>query len=77
MLPGSLPSPYLLHLISVSFPKCLWHQVPAYLHRQHPVLVGHSHLNYHHDLWAKPNLQVKDFYIFLMGGEKNRQITIL
>ena len=70
VLPGSLPSPYLLHLISVFFPKWLWHQVPAYLHRQHPVLVCHSHLNYYHDLWAKSNLQVKDFYVFLMVGEK-------
>lgn len=77
VLPGCLPSPHLLPLIRVSFPKCLWHQVPAYLHRQHPVLIGHSHLNYYHDLWAKSNLQVKDFYIFLMVGEKNRQITIL
>ena len=32
---------------------------------------------YYHDLWAKSNLQVKDFYIFFNGWRKNRQITIL
>lgn len=77
-VPWSLPSPYLLYLISVFFPKRPWHQLPAYLHCRHPVLVScHSHLNYYHDLWAKSNRQVKKgFYIFLMVGEKNRQMTI-
>lgn len=30
-LSGALPSPYLCYLISVLFPKCLWHPVPSSL----------------------------------------------